>query len=148
MNGRKQISFAPSSKTHQKSWYVVDATDRILGRLATRVATVLMGKHKPTYASYMDTGDFVIVLNAEKIKLSGKKSQTKVYQTFSRYPGGRKEISFEKMITSKPDEVIRLAVKRMLPPTVLGRHMIMKLKVYAGKDHPHQAQNPLPLEVR
>ena len=148
MRGQKQISFVASAKTHQKSWYVVDAAGKILGRLATRVAMILMGKHKPTYTPFLDTGDFVIVLNASKIQVTGKKLDQKVYKTFSRYPGGQKETPLRTRLEKAPEEVIRHAVLDMLPRGTLGRRQIFKLKVYAGTDHPHQAQNPQPLEVK
>lgn len=148
MRGQQQKSFLASAKTHQQSWYVVDATDKILGRLATRIATVLMGKHKPTYTPFLDTGDFVVVLNAGKVRLTGRKAEQKVYQTFSRYPSGRKEIPYGTRLAEQPEEVIRHAVLDMLPRGTLGRQRITKLKVYAGSEHPHEAQNPKPLEIR
>ena len=148
MRGPKQISFVASAKTHQKSWFVVDATDKILGRLATKVAMVLMGKHKPTYTPFLDTGDFVVVLNAPKIKVTGRKLDQKVYKTFSRYPGGQKETPLKIRLAKAPEEVIRHAVLDMLPRGTLGRRQIFKLKVYAGSEHPHQAQNPQPLEIK
>src|SRR3972149_705777 len=132
MRGLKQTSFLASGKTHQKQWYIVDATDRILGRLATRLAMVLMGKHKPTYTPFLDTGDFVIVTNASKIRLTGRKADSKVYRRFSRYPGGQKEIPFRTQLARRPEEVIRHAVLDMLPRGTLGRQQIGKLKVYAG----------------
>ena len=131
----------------KQSWYVVDATGQILGRLAARIATVLMGKHKPTYTPHVDTGDFVVVLNAGRVKVTGRKRQTKVYQRYSRYPGGRKEISMEQMIERHPDRILREAVRRMLPKNALARHMLQKLKLYAGAEHPHQAQQPEPLPL-
>lgn len=148
MKDRKQRTTLASVKKPDKKWYVVDAGDRILGRLATRIATILMGKHKPTYTSFLDCGDFVIVLNAEKIRLTGRKPEQKVYRRFSGYPGGQREVSFVEMMKSHPEEVVRMAVDRMLPRNTLGRRMIDKLKVYRGTDHPHQAQQPVPLEVR
>jgi len=131
----------------EAKWHLVDAEDRILGRLATRVARVLMGKHKPTYTPHIDTGDFVVVINAEKIAVTGRKLKTKMYYRASGYPGGLKETRLEEMLASKPAEVVRLAVKRMLPKTKLGRHMFSKLKVYAGPEHPHAAQRPEPLAL-
>jgi len=148
MRGTNQTSFLASEKTHQHSWYVVDATDRILGRMATKIAMVLMGKHKPTYTPFLDTGDFVVVLNASKIRLTGRKAEKKVYKTFSRYPGGQKETPFSTRMKAHSDEVVRDAVKNMLPRGTLGRRQIFKLKVYAGAEHPHQAQNPQPLEIK
>ena len=148
MNGRKQKTTVASGKDLEKnrSWHLVDTDQRILGRMATRVATVLMGKHKPTYTSFLDTGDFVIVINAEKIRLSGKKWDTKVYDHYTGYPSGRKITTAREMMEKKPAEMVRLAVKRMLPQTKLGRHMFMKLKVYAGPIHAHQAQNPTAIQ--
>ena len=127
---------------------MVDAKDRILGRLATRIAMVLMGKHKPTYTPFLDTGDFVVVINAEKIKLSGKKALKKVYKRFSGYPGGQKEIPFAVEIQKRPDEVVRHAVLNMLPRGTLGRQQINKLKVYKGDKHPHAAQKCKNLEIK
>ncbi len=147
MRGTKQKSFLASAKTHQSEWFVVDAKDRILGRLATRIAMVLMGKHKPTYTPFLDTGDFVVVLNADKIKLSGKKAEKKVYRRFSGYPGGQREIPFAVEIAKRPEEVVRHAVLDMLPRGTLGRQQISKLKVYRGAEHPHQAQQPKALEI-
>src|SRR5688572_27953809 len=148
MRGTKQESFVASAKTHQHSWYVVDATDKILGRLATRVAMILMGKHKPTYTPFLDTGDFVIVLNAEKIRLTGRKPEQKVYKRFSGYPGGQREVPFAVEIAKHPEEVVRRAVANMLPRGTLGRQQISKLKVYKGSDHPHAAQQPKALEIK
>jgi len=148
MRGQKQISYVASGKTQQHSWYIVDATDQILGRLATRLAMVLMGKHKPTYTPFLDTGDFVVVLNASKIKVTGRKMDQKVYKTFSRYPGGQKETPLRTRLAKAPQEVVRHAVEDMLPRGTLGRRQIFKLKVYAGTDHPHAAQNPQPLLIK
>jgi large subunit ribosomal protein L13 len=148
MRGVKQKSFVASSKTHQQEWFVVDATDRILGRLATRIAMVLMGKHKPTYTPFLDTGDFVVVLNAGKIKLTGRKPEQKVYKRFSGYPGGQREVPFSDELENHPERVVRHAVLNMLPRGTLGRQQIDKLKVYRGTEHPHQAQEPKPLEIK
>lgn len=131
----------------EAEWYVVDATDKVLGRMATQVATILMGKHRPTYTPHIDTGDFVVVTNAKKIRLTGKKAEQKEYDRYSGYPSGRRVIPFKKMLESKPEEVIRLAVRRMLPKTRLGKAMLKKLKVYAGSEHPHEAQAPKALEL-
>ncbi|NQU75010.1 MAG: 50S ribosomal protein L13 [Planctomycetes bacterium] len=128
-------------------WYVVDASDRVLGRLAARIATILMGKHKPTYTPHVDTGDFVVVLNAEKIRVTGKKLTDKEYDWYTRYPGGRKVRTLGKMMEKHPGRVIELAVRRMLPKNRLGRKMFSKLKVYAGAEHPHQAQQPEKLKL-
>lgn len=148
MRGMKQKSFLASAKTHQHEWYVVDAKDRILGRLATRVAMVLMGKHKPTYTPFLDTGDFVVVVNADQIRLTGRKPEQKVYKRFSGYPGGQKEVPFAIEFAKHPEEVVRHAVLNMLPRGTLGRQQIQKLKVYRGTAHPHAAQQPKPLEIK
>ena len=148
MRGTKQKSFVASGKTHQQEWFVVDAKDRVLGRLATKVAMVLMGKHKPTYTPFLDTGDFVVVVNADKIRLTGKKPLQKVYQRYSGYPGGRTVIPFATQFAKRPEEVVRHAVKDMLPRGTLGRQQISKLKVYKGGDHPHAAQKPRSLEIK
>ncbi|MFQ5330389.1 MAG: 50S ribosomal protein L13 [Thermodesulfobacteriota bacterium] len=128
-----------------KQWYVVDAEDKILGRLATRIAMVLRGKHKPTYTPFMDTGDFVVVVNAEKIKVTGNKMEDKVYYHHTQHPGGLKQIVLKDLLEKKPEDVIKKAVWGMLPKGVLGRQMFSKLKVYAGETHPHKAQQPEPL---
>jgi large subunit ribosomal protein L13 len=125
-------------------WYIVDATGKTLGRLATRLATVLRGKHKPIYTPHMDTGDYVIVVNAEKIAVTGNKVKDKTYYRHSGYPGGIKSITFEKLLQEHPERILQLAVKRMLPKGALGSAMFSKLKVYAGKEHPHAAQLPKP----
>jgi large subunit ribosomal protein L13 len=130
-----------------QDWYLVDATDKVLGRLAVRIAMILQGKHRPTYTPHIDTGEFVVVVNAEKIKVTGRKAEQKKYFRYSGYPGGLREIPFETMIERKPEEVLRLAVRRMLPKTKLGRKMIKKLKIYSGPEHPHEAQAPKVLEV-
>ena len=128
-------------------WFVVDASNKILGRLATRLATILLGKHRPIYTPYVDTGDFVIVTNAEKIKVTGKKSIQKTYKTYSGYSDGLKYKPIKTMLEKTPEKVVYLAVKRMLPHNRLASQMIKKLKVYAGPQHPHQAQNPKILEI-
>ena len=126
----------------EREWLVVDATDVVLGRLASKVALILKGKHKPQYTPHVDTGDFVIIVNAEKIRVTGNKAAQKSYFRHSGYPGGLKEVSFQRMIERHPDRVVEKAVKGMLPKNTLGRKMGMKLKVYAGPEHPHQAQKP------
>jgi large subunit ribosomal protein L13 len=126
-------------------WYVVDATDQVLGRLAVKIARVLQGKHRPEYTPHVDTGDFVIVLNAGYVRLTGKKDEQKMYYRHTGYLGHLKEVPFAKMIEQKPTDVLRLAVRRMLPKTRLGRQMLSKLKLYAGDEHPHAAQQPQPL---
>jgi large subunit ribosomal protein L13 len=129
----------------ERRWFVVDAEGKVLGRLATEVARVLRGKHKPIYTPHLDTGDFVVVINADKIELTGKKADQKTYFRHSGYMGGEKFIPFRRMLEKQPERVIELAVKGMLPKNALGRQMQDKLKVYAGAEHPHQAQRPEPL---
>jgi large subunit ribosomal protein L13 len=131
----------------EQSWYVVDAESKVLGRLATRVADVLRGKHKPIFTPHVDTGDFVVVINAEKIHLTGTKMDNKKYYRHSGYPGGLKITTPAELLRKKPEAIIINAVKGMLPKTKLGRQQFKKLKVYAGKDHPHQAQQPSELKV-
>lgn len=135
-------SFMASPATIERKWYVVDATDMTLGRLASEVAKVLRGKNKPTFTPHIDTGDYVIIVNAEKIKVTGRKLDQKVYYHHSEYVGGMKEITLREMLAKKPEKVIELAVKGMLPKGPLGREMYTKLYVYAGPDHKHQAQKP------
>ncbi|NTU78287.1 MAG: 50S ribosomal protein L13 [Chloroflexales bacterium] len=126
----------------QRDWYVVDATDEVLGRLATQIATLLRGKHKPTYTPSMDGGDFVVVVNCEKIRIMGKKADQKVYYRHSGYPGGIKETPYRMMLDKHPDRILRIAVKGMLPKNRIGRRLIGKLRIYAGPSHPHAAQQP------
>ena len=128
-------------------WYLVDADEKILGRLAVRVAEILMGKTKPIYTPNVDTGDFVIVVNAEKIKVSGKKAETKEYQRFTGYPSGQRVIPFKVMLAKHPERVIELAVRRMLPKNQMGHHMLKKLKVVRGPEHDHAAQQPEKIEI-
>ena len=128
-------------------WYLVDASTEVLGRMAARIAHVLQGKNKPTYTPHADTGDFVVVVNAEKISVTGNKRAEKRYYRHSGYPGGLKSRTLEEMLERRPEEVIRKAVRGMLPRTRLGRKQLTKLKVYAGPDHPHAAQKPTPLEI-
>lgn len=144
MSKRKLGSFLAKPGEVDQGWFVVDATDKILGRLATKIATVLMGKHKPIYTPHVDTGDFVIVTNAAKVKVTGKKAETMVYPRYSYYPGGYKEIPYKRVLERHPDRIIREAVRRMLPKNALGRKMLSKLKVYGSEGHPHQAQQPAP----
>jgi len=131
----------------QREWFVVDASGKTLGRLATEVARILRGKHKPIYSPMIDVGDYVIVVNAEKVRVTGRKLTQKFYYRHSGYPGGFKQISLRDMLARHPTRVIEYAVWGMLPKNALGRRMFKKLKVYAGPDHPHQAQNPKPLEL-
>ena len=132
----------------EKRWYLVDADGQNLGRLATRIADTLRGKRKPEYTPHVDTGDFVVVVNAEKVAVTGKKLQQKRYYRHSGYPGGLRSRTLEEMLERRPEEVIRLAVKGMLPRNRLARKQLTKLKVYAGPDHPHAAQQPEPLEIK
>ena len=131
----------------KRNWYLVDAKDKILGRLASKVAVILRGKHKPIFTPYLDTGDGVIIINASKIKVTGRKLKQKLYRFYSGYPGGLKEIPLETMLDKKPVTVVRLAVKRMLPGGPLGRDILKKLKVYADDKHPHKGQKPISLEA-
>jgi len=131
----------------KRQWYLVDAKNEILGRMAAKIAVLLKGKHKTIYSPNLDTGDGVIVINAAKIKVTGKKLQQKVYRRFSGYPGGLREVLLEEMLKKRPTMVIRLAVRRMLPGGPLGRDLLKKLKVYADDKHPHKAQNPVAMEV-
>ena len=131
----------------ERKWYVVDAEDQTLGRLATGIATILKGKHKPVYAPHMDVGDFVIVVNADKVHVTGRKMEQKIYYRHSGYPGGLSEISLRDQLVKHPTRVLERAVRGMLPKNALGRQMLRKLKVYAGPDHPHAAQQPEALEV-
>lgn len=130
----------------ERKWYVVDAADQTLGRLSSQIASVLRGKHKPTYTPNMDTGDYVIVINADKVKVTGKKLDQKLYRRHSGYIGGLKETTLRVMMEKKPENVVRHAVKGMLPKNTLGRDMIKKLHVYSGPEHMHQAQKPEPLK--
>ena len=134
-------------ETVSPCWYVVDADRQIVGRLATKLATILMGKHKPTYTAHVDTGDFVVVTNCRQLKVSGKKLEQTTHDTYSGYPGGLRQTSRERIFKDRPEFLLTLAVKRMLPKSPLGRHMLSKLKAYADSDHPHQAQQPKPLEI-
>ena len=131
-----------------KNWFVVDLQDKILGRAATEIARILRGQHKAVYATHVDTGDFVIVVNADKVQLTGKKLTDKVYYSHSGYPGGIRSRTAGKLLEEKPEDVIRIAVKGMLPKNKLGRQMFKKLKVYPGNEHPHQAQKPSKLELQ
>lgn len=131
----------------ERRWFVVDAEGRTLGRLATRVATILKGKHKPEYAPHLDVGDFVVVLNAEKIHVTGGKLDKKIYYRHSGYPGGLSEMTLREQLAKHPTRAVELAVRGMLPKNRLGRRMLRKLKVYAGTEHPHSAQKPEPLDV-
>jgi large subunit ribosomal protein L13 len=141
-------TFVANSESRQRDWYVVDAEGQTLGRLATQIADSLRGKRKPTYTPHVDTGDFVVVVNAEKIRVTGNKLVQKTYWRHSGYPGGIKSRSLQEMLDRRPEEVIRKAVKGMLPRNRLARQQLTKLKVYAGPEHPHEAQQPKPMEIR
>ena len=140
-------TYMPKPGEIKADWHVVDASGQVLGRLAARVALIIQGKNKPTYAAHVDTGDFVVVLNADKVKVTGRKADVLEYDTYSRHPGGRHLYSYKRMNELHPEKVVELAVRRMLPKSKMGRQMATKLKVYRGDQHPHQAQSPVTLEV-
>ena len=140
-------TISANAQTAQHDWYVVDANNLVLGRLAAELARRLRGKHKPEFTPHCDTGDYIVVVNAEKVRVTGAKSKDKVYYSHSNFPGGLKEITFEKLIDRAPERAIELAVKGMLPRGPLGRPMFKKLKVYAGTEHPHGAQQPQALSL-
>ena len=135
-------TFLPKIGDLERKWFLVDANDQVLGRLASEIAFVLMGKGKPTYTDFLDTGDFVVVVNAEKVKMTGKKWDDKVYYSHSGYPGGLKEVTAKRMLEKHPERIVQFAVKGMLPKNKLGRRMLKRLKVYSGSEHPHAAQQP------
>ncbi|MGA3175432.1 MAG: 50S ribosomal protein L13 [Syntrophorhabdales bacterium] len=141
-------TFFPKEGDLKKKWYVADANEAVLGRLSAKVAAVLRGKHKAVYTPHADTGDYVVVINAGKVRLTGNKLQQKTYARYSGYPGGLKSVNAKTLLAKKPEEVIRLSVKGMLPKNALGRRMLKKLKVYGGSEHPHKAQMPEVLDVR
>jgi len=140
-------TYSPKPADVQRQWYVIDATDVVLGRLASHVAILLRGKHKPIFANHVDTGDFVVVINADKIALTGNKREQKKAYRHSGYPGGLRSVSYGELMDKRPDKAVEKAVKGMLPKNSLGRKMAKKLKVYAGSEHPHQAQQPVPFEI-
>ena len=140
-------TFSANAATIERTWYVIDAKSQVLGRLASEIARRLRGKHKPQYTPHVDTGDYIVVVNAEMVKVTGRKATDKVYYSHSGYPGGIKSITFEKLLKKAPEQVIRRAVKGMLPKGPLGRVMFRKLKVYAGPEHKHAAQQPQKLEI-
>ena len=144
---RVMKTYSAKPREVDQNWLLVDADGQTLGRMATAIATRLRGKHKAEYTSHVDTGDFVVVINAEKVKVTGNKASDKMYHSHSGYPGGLKSISFEKLIDRTPERVIQLEVKGMLPRTPLGRAMFKKLKVYAGSEHPHSAQQPKSVQL-
>lgn len=140
-------TFSAKAETVARDWYVIDAEDKTLGRMATEIARRLRGKHKAIFTPHVDTGDYIVVVNAVKVRVTGNKAKDKMYYRHSGYPGGLKTISFEKLLAKSPRSVIEAAVKGMLPKNSLGRQMFSKLKIYAGNEHPHQAQNPQVLEI-
>jgi large subunit ribosomal protein L13 len=141
-------TYSPKPGEIERQWLIIDASDVVLGRLATHAATLLRGKHKPTFAPHVDTGDFVVIVNAGKVALTGNKRQNKVAYRHSGYPGGLKQVSYEELLEKRPDHAVELAVKGMLPHNKLGRQLIKKLKVYPGAEHPHAAQQPVPFEIK
>ncbi|WP_371376724.1 50S ribosomal protein L13 [Thalassotalea aquiviva] len=140
-------TFTAKPESVQREWFLVDAEDKTLGRIATEIALRLRGKHKPEYTPHVDTGDYIVVINAEKVKVTGNKAKGKIYYSHTEFPGGLKQISFEKLIEKAPERAIEFAVKGMLPKGPLGRDMYRKLKVYAGAEHKHAAQQPKVLEL-
>jgi large subunit ribosomal protein L13 len=140
-------TFSPKPGDIQRQWHVIDATDVVLGRLASQAASLLRGKHKPVYAPHVDTGDFVIIINASKVHLSGNKRTQKLAYRHSGYPGGLRSVRYEELLEKHPERAVEKAVKGMLPKNTLGRQMFSKLKVYAGPTHPHAAQQPVPFEI-
>ena len=140
-------TFTPKPSDVDRTWYVVDATDVVLGRLASHVASLLRGKHKPTFAAHVDTGDFVIVVNADKVALTGAKAQKKLAYRHSGYPGGLRATSYAELLATRPERAIEKAVAGMIPKTTLGRQQLRKLKVYSGSEHPHAAQQPKAFEL-
>jgi large subunit ribosomal protein L13 len=140
-------TYSPKGSDITRQWHVIDASDVVLGRLASQVAVLLRGKHKPIFAPHVDTGDFVIVINADKVALSGNKLEQKRAYRHSGYPGGLRSMSYGELMEKRPDRVVEKAVRGMLPKNSLGRKTLRKLKVYAGPDHPHSAQQPVPFEI-
>lgn len=147
MKAKLQKTFTPKPADIKREWFLVDATDQTLGRLSSDVANILRGKHKPTYAPHVDGGDFVVIINAEKVAVTGNKAVQKLYYRHSGFPGGLSELSFEQMQERYPERIIETAVRGMIPKNRLGRQVLTKLKVYAGSEHPHAAQKPQPLEI-
>lgn len=141
-------TFFPKEEDLNRKWYVADASDAVLGRLSARIASILRGKHKAIYTPHTDTGDYVVVVNAEKVRLTGNKLDQKTYARYSGYPGGLRQVNARTLLATKPEDIIRLSVKGMLPKNALGRRMLKKLKVYRGGEHPHKAQMPETLDVK
>ena len=144
---RKQKTYMAKPQEVERRWYVVDAKDKVVGRLASRIAMVLMGKHKPHYTPHLDTGDFVVVINASRVRFTGRKWEQKCYYRHSGYPGGLKVRKAREVLEKNPEEILRHAVRGMLPKNHLGRRLLKKLKIYPGEAHPHQAQKPVQLEL-
>ena len=140
-------SFMAKNDQVEQKWLLVDAEGAVLGRMAAKIAPMLMGKTKPTYTPHVDTGDYVVVVNADKVRVTGKKAETKEYDYYTRHPGGHKYVSFADMMARQPEKVVQMAVRRMLPKNKLGRKMLKKLKVYRGPEHEHQAQKPQKIEL-
>lgn len=147
LHGLKMKTYSAKKEEVERKWYLIDAKDKIVGRLATEVAIILMGKNKPIYTSHVDTGDNVIIINAEKVSFTGAKWEQKTYYHHTDYPGGLKSITAKKMLKEKPESILGLAIKRMLPKNKLGRAMFKKLKIYVSSEHPHTAQKPEVLEI-
>src|SRR5271165_2986460 len=141
-------TFMAKANQVPQRWFVIDATDQVVGRLAVQIATILRGKHRPEYTPHVDTGEFVIVVNAAKVRFTGKKLDTKEYQTYSHYPGGLKRVSARELRDTHPERIIEAAVRRMVPRNRLGRQQMTKLKIYAGPTHPHQAQRPVEFKAQ
>ena len=142
-----QKTYMAKAASVESKCYIIDAKDKILGRIATKAATVLRGKHKPTFTPHVDTGDMVVIINAEKVRVTGNKMEQKEYQRYSGYHGGQKIIKLSEMLKRTPTQVLRLAITRMIPSGPLGNKIKTKLKIYAGENHPHTAQKPIPLEI-
>ena len=147
MTTRKTTTYVPKASELKSDWYLIDAADQVLGRLATRAAVLLMGKHKPGYTPFLKTGDHVIVVNAEKVRLTGKKEEQKMYRRHSGYPGGLKSVSARRLRETFPERMVESAVAGMLPKNKLGKQLTARLKVYAGAKHPHEAQQPEAIEI-
>lgn len=141
-------TFMAKKETVKRNWYVIDATDQVVGRLAVAIANLLRGKHKPEYTPHIDTGDFVIVINADKVKFTGNKWESQTYSHYTRYPGGLKVVGAKEMLAKNPEAILELAVKRMVPRNRLGRQQMTKLKIYAGPKHEHQAQQPVEFKLQ
>ena len=140
-------TYTPKESEIQRDWYIVDAEDAVLGRLSSQIASILRGKHKPQFTPNLDAGDFVVVINAEKVRVTGAKDQQKMYYRHSGYPGGLRSMTFQEMIDRHPERVIQIAVRGMLPKNALGKRMLKKLRVYTGPEHPHHGQQPATLEI-